>query len=159
MDQQTDSHYLKVEPLKKAFVVMPFENNQLDILYKSILIPAIESIFRITCNRGDDLLGSTIIVDHVLKEIRESDFILVDLTALNPNVMFEAGYAAALGKKILYLARQSQHIPHNIMSERILKYEHSHIGYERIGKVVVSEIDTWRKSQNRAIGTNPCLPH
>jgi hypothetical protein len=47
-----------------------------------------------------DIAGS-FIIDRILEKIDASDFVVVDITRLNFNVMFEAGYAIGRGKRLL----------------------------------------------------------
>ena len=41
------------------------------------------------------------LIDKVLGEIDRSDVCAFDVTGLNPNVMFELGYAIGAGKRVL----------------------------------------------------------
>ncbi|GAA1874622.1 hypothetical protein GCM10009715_21770 [Paeniglutamicibacter psychrophenolicus] len=45
-------------------------------------------------------VGGTIVIDQVLEAIDLADMCVFDLTNLNPNVLFEAGYAVSRGKPI-----------------------------------------------------------
>lgn len=44
------------------------------------------------------------LVGRIKKEIRGSQFVVADLTDERPSCYFEAGYAEALGKKVIYVA-------------------------------------------------------
>jgi hypothetical protein len=44
--------------------------------------------------------GGKIIIDEICRTIDEADFLLADLTGVNPNVMFELGFAVARNKRI-----------------------------------------------------------
>ena len=41
-----------------------------------------------------------IVIQAILNQIKDADLFLCDLTGLNPNVLFELGYAIALGKRV-----------------------------------------------------------
>jgi hypothetical protein len=45
-------------------------------------------------------VAGTILIDTILREIDRSDLFCVDLTGLNPNVMFELGYAISKDKRV-----------------------------------------------------------
>ena len=40
--------------------------------------------------------------ERIMVEIRNSVFVVAEVTDLNPNVMWEAGYAQGLGKQVIY---------------------------------------------------------
>jgi nucleoside 2-deoxyribosyltransferase len=44
------------------------------------------------------------IVDRIKEEIRKANFVIADLTDERPSCYFEAGYAEALGKPVIYVA-------------------------------------------------------
>lgn len=44
------------------------------------------------------------LVGRIKKEIRSAQFVIADLTDERPSCYFEAGYAEALGKKVIYVA-------------------------------------------------------
>jgi hypothetical protein len=45
-------------------------------------------------------VGGKIIIQEICREIEQADLFCADLTHLNPNVMFELGYAIAINKRI-----------------------------------------------------------
>jgi hypothetical protein len=45
-------------------------------------------------------IGGRLVIHRILKEIEASDVFVADLTTLNPNVLFELGYAVARNKRI-----------------------------------------------------------
>jgi hypothetical protein len=45
-------------------------------------------------------ISGNIVIEKILNEIRDADFFVCDLTFLNPNVIFELGYAIANNKRI-----------------------------------------------------------
>ncbi|MGA7158793.1 MAG: hypothetical protein WBY53_18250 [Acidobacteriaceae bacterium] len=45
-------------------------------------------------------IGGSLIIDTICNEIRQCDLFIADVTTLNANVLFELGFAIALGKRI-----------------------------------------------------------
>ena len=48
----------------------------------------------------DIRIGGKIVIQTILKHIRKAELFLCDVTGLNPNVLFELGYAIGLGKRV-----------------------------------------------------------
>jgi hypothetical protein len=60
----------------------------------------------ILAERIDEQDSTERITDRVLAAIRGAEFVIADLSSARPNVYFEAGYAHALGKTPVYVARK-----------------------------------------------------
>src|SRR4051812_14658037 len=57
------------------------------------------------------------LVDPILEEISNADFLLADITVLNFNVVYEIGYAMAKSKRVILLANKAIRINQDLMSE------------------------------------------
>lgn len=90
---------------KKAFMAMQFSNEDLTKFFKEFIQPEIKKtgfdIFRL-----DDKPEHGLIDDRLRVEIRNSRFLIVDLTDQNNGAYWEAGYAEALGKKVFYICNK-----------------------------------------------------
>lgn len=51
------------------------------------------------------------LIEKVQREIERADFILVDISGNNPNVMFEVGYALAMRKPLFFIVQRGERIP------------------------------------------------
>lgn len=116
----------KGEVLPRGFVVCKFNEN-LDAMYegvyKSVLLPTGEPV---TLLRVKDIHHVEKIDDKIMAEIRAASFVLVDLSDNNFNVGFEAGYALALGKPIVFTMQKPEgelKLPFDIQSHNILVYD------------------------------------
>jgi nucleoside 2-deoxyribosyltransferase len=95
---------------KKSFVngrccvFQPFDKGDFDKRFDDVLVPAIEAA-GMEPYRVDRDLGSTIPVDTLHQEIRSAAICIADITTRNPNVMYELGYAVALGKRCNHYQR------------------------------------------------------
>lgn len=80
-----------------CFVVMPFNLSHSKALWEDVLRPAIEQT-GLTATRGDLVFNVGEILEDVRRCITEAAVVVVDISGTNPNVMYELGYAHALGK-------------------------------------------------------------
>src|SRR5579859_4282070 len=55
----------------------------------------------------DTRVDGKVIIDVICDHIRQADFFIADLTGINPNVLFELGYAIAKNKRIWTLIDRS----------------------------------------------------
>ncbi len=121
------SNLKKISIKRQMFVAMPFQT-MFEQIYTAI--QEICSKRNITCLRIDSSQTLKNIDEEIRQEIRESHFVLADLTDLNPNVMIEYGFAEALGKKIICIAKAKQKLPFDMANKRTLFYEISEAGIE-----------------------------
>ena len=89
---------------KVAFMAMPFGDSFLDDVYKNHIQPAMgQTGFQI--RRVTEGQGAGLIDDQIRVGIRNSRFLVAELTKENRGVYWEAGFAEGLGKKVIYLCR------------------------------------------------------
>ena len=90
-----------------GFIALKFNDDVLDPFLAEHIKPAIAEIgFELRDMRDSSKAG---IIDNLMRvEIRDSAFVLVDLTHDNPGAYWEAGYAEGLGKPVLYICEKSK---------------------------------------------------
>jgi hypothetical protein len=117
---------------RRCFVVMPFGDPDLEVVYEDFVEPTLAKKCDLDCQRGDDVFGSNVIMDDILKSIRSADVILADLTRKNANVFYEVGICHAVGKPVVLLAQSIDDVPFDLRHRRVLLYEYSPRGCKRL---------------------------
>lgn len=115
-----------------CFIVMPFGDEDLNVVYEDFVKPIAEAECGLICERGDDVFGSNVIMDDILTSIGHSDLVIADLTRKNANVFYEVGICHALGKPVLLLAQSIEDVPFDLRHRRVLLYEYTPRGCKRL---------------------------
>jgi nucleoside 2-deoxyribosyltransferase len=104
---------------RKAFVVMKFNDEDLNSAYLGVIKPVLTDAGYIV-TRIDEVKDSSEINDQVRNEILGSALILADLSQERPNCYYEAGYAHALGKTVILTAREGTPIHFDLSTHRFI---------------------------------------
>jgi hypothetical protein len=129
-----------IESLKpKAFVVMQF-SGEYDDMYHDV-VKEICKDYQVNALRADEVSGPGLIVGDVIREISESQLIIADITPANPNVYFEIGYALALKKPTVLLAKKGTPLPFDVAGFRVLFYEDTIGGKSRMEENLRRHLD------------------
>ena len=102
------------------FVAMPYAKEFNNVYYFGIKGP-VEQRKR-KSERVDQEKFTGDIVKRVKERIKSSELVIADITGNNPNVFFEIGYAAGIGKEIVLIS-QKQEIPFDLRTERQITYD------------------------------------
>jgi hypothetical protein len=93
---------------KKCLVLLPYKPRY-QRLYQGTVEPAIRKAGYTACRLDRDVYAGRV-RDEFYRRLRESDCVIADATDYWPNVMYEIGYAHALGiKPFLIVATQAKH--------------------------------------------------
>lgn len=109
---------VEVSPPEKAkrtpriFIVMPF-TPELDDVYH-LGIREVAANLGATCERADEMQYVGGVIEKIYGSIRDADIIVAEVTAPNPNVYYEVGFAHALRKPVLLLTRDVQATPFDL---------------------------------------------
>jgi hypothetical protein len=114
----------------RAFIVMQF-SAPYDQVYSDVVRSVCES-FGLEAVRADEIYGPGLIIRDVVDQIIRARVVIADITPPNPNVYFEVGYAHALNKQIILLARKGTELPFDVSAFRVLFYEDSIAGKSRV---------------------------
>jgi hypothetical protein len=93
-----------------VFIAMPMniEDPTLEDVHHTIKDAAVS--VGLVAERVDEPATTERITDRVLESLHRAEFVIADLTYGKPNVYYEAGYAHALGKVPIYIAKEGTKI-------------------------------------------------
>jgi hypothetical protein len=107
----------------KCFVIMPF-GEPFDPIYRVVKDVAHRAVQDqdFVCYWLKDVHAAGRITDDILQGLKEATFCIADVTGHNPNVMWETGFAMALGKPTILMGQQLQSLPFDLHSHRVIGY-------------------------------------
>ena len=72
--------------------------------------------------RADDIWDNSTILQDIFDLIYTAEIVISDFTGRNPNVMYETGVAHTLGKHVIPITQNIEHVPSNLHGHRALVY-------------------------------------
>jgi len=123
---------MKIEK-KKIFVICPIGDEGTPTRENSdTIFNVIDSVVKKNnefCNcavvRADKIENTGLITLQIYRELKTSDVCVVDLTGINPNVLYEFGIRQALLKPYVLIAKKGTTRPFDIQNFRIIFYDNS----------------------------------
>lgn len=103
------------------FVVMKFGDPLIDSAFEGVIKPLGEE-FGYRVIRVDELQDSGNITLQILEHISSSRLIIADLTGERPNCYYEAGFAHALGKEMIFCINSSSDIHFDLAAYRFITW-------------------------------------
>ena len=116
----------------QGFVVMDF-SGQFDALYREVLLPVAEQA-GLELRRADETKGPGFIIQDIVKDIAQATVIVAEITPPNPNVFYELGYAHALNKPTILLAKRTEKLPFDVAGYRCIFYDDTIAGKSSVEK-------------------------
>ena len=104
--------YKPTTPKPFVFVLMPFAK-EFDDIYKFGIKGAADDAGAYA-ERLDEQMFDEGMLERIFNQISKADVLVADMTARNPNVFYEVGYAHALGKVVLLLTHNADDIPFDL---------------------------------------------
>ena len=107
-----------------CFVIQPFDSGKFDKRFADVYKPAIEAA-DLEAYRVDKDPSVLIPIDSIEEGIRKASVCLADITADNPNVWYELGYAFASGRPVVMVCseeRTGKKYPFDIQHRSIIPY-------------------------------------
>jgi len=113
-----------------CFVIMPFAPEFHEVY--QVIRETVEG-HGFACVRADEryLLGP--IIEDITEQVEKSDLVVADFTGKNPNVFYEAGYAAALRKPVIQIAQSVGDLPFDVRHLRTFSYTTKILGDRKLG--------------------------
>ena len=72
------------------------------------------------------------ILQDIITSIVESEIIIADITSANPNVFYELGYAHAINKTTILLAKRESPLPFDVKNYRVIFYDNTIRGKDNV---------------------------
>jgi hypothetical protein len=102
-----------------VFILMPFAP-AFDNVHAALVAAAKGASLNIV--RGDDLFGSSYVIDDIWSCMLGAKYVIADCTGTNPNVMYELGIAHTLGRPTLLVSQSAEDIPFDLRHWRYHLY-------------------------------------
>jgi hypothetical protein len=135
---------------KRCLVLMPFGPGH-DSFYQDVLCDAIERADYIAHRIDiDDYAGN--IPSLFLSSLERARSVVVDVTGLNPNVMYELGQVHARGINPLIINRRQQSkmdaptMPFYLRHEKLVSEENDEAGHRRIADALMQYLNAVTKN-------------
>ena len=91
-----------------GFIAMQFDDHDLDVFVRDVVKPAVKKGTGYDLVDMRDVARAGIIDDIMRVQIRDSAFVIADLTHDNHGAYWEAGYAEGLGKPVIYICEKTK---------------------------------------------------
>jgi hypothetical protein len=140
--------------LPRAFAVMAFES-PFDDLYAEVIVPACIHV-GLEPVRADELRYPGVILQDIIGGIREATVVIAEISAVqarasnetarnegffNANVFYELGFAHAIEKPTILLARKETRLPFDISGYRVIFYDDTIGGKPRVDRELRSHLE------------------
>lgn len=113
---------------KVCFIISPIGQVETEInrkangLYNAVIKPVLNDL-GYECVRADEIDASGSINNQIINKIIDSKLVIVNLSGLNPNVMYELALRHAIGKPVIMLKEGSfSDMPFDIIDQRTILY-------------------------------------
>jgi len=107
---------------KQVFVIMKFNDKALDSAYEGV-IKKIAKSYKYRAFSINEIQDSGKINEQILEEISKSEIVLADLTGERPNCYYEAGFAHAIGREIIFTIKKGTPIHFDLNNYRFIEWE------------------------------------
>lgn len=118
------------------FVAMPFDKKMDDVFHYGIRNAVNSAGF--LCERADEVVFTGDILELIKRRISKASLVIADLTASNPNVYLEVGYAWGRGIPTILLAQDAQELKFDVKGQKCIIYSGIRELEEKLSKELLS---------------------
>ncbi len=108
---------------RQFFVGMPFGDSHRDSFEYGIKTVLDSAGFE--CFKADEQCTNIDIMCKICQAIQKSKYVIINISALNPNVMFELGLAYGLGKEVFIIKDKSTVVSTDLKGLEYTEYSHA----------------------------------
>ena len=105
-----------------CFVIQPFDRSKFDKRFRDAFKPALRDA-GLRAYRVDEDPAPDVLIDAIEDGIRSALMVLADVTADNPNVWYELGYAFALNMPVILTCEEDRRLPFDIQHRHVIQYQ------------------------------------
>lgn len=120
-------------------VMMPFQ-------------PAFEGVYHslqqvcgdlgLRCFNANEVWDENEVIQDIFSLIYRSKVVVCDFSTRNPNVFYEAGIAHTLGRSVIPIVQNSEHIPFDLRHHRYIQYQNNDQGWEVLRAQIAPRLQT-----------------
>ncbi len=105
---------------RKVFTIMSFKNEYKDV-YETFKLVCKNNDY--TTDRTDEDLNLSPITGKILEGIKQSDFVIADVSEMSPNVFYEIGYAKGIKRDVVITSKEGIELPFDIKDLPVIYYD------------------------------------
>ncbi|WP_146080091.1 hypothetical protein [Clavibacter michiganensis] len=104
----------------QAFVLMSFSGD-FEAVYDDLIVPGLADN-NFSVSRADLSDNQQQILKDIITRLHAADLVIVDVTGLNGNVMYELGLAHGMGKRTMMITQHIEELPFDLRPYRATEY-------------------------------------